>query len=472
MKNLLLGNGINIQFGGPAYSSDFILKRIKYNSRLGKYDVLFGGKIKGKEIEDVFKGLVDIANGIIEKQYENITEDQDTIEAIKDFQDRYTEKVKLPHEVMLEDWFLLVRIFFLANSDLIQDNPSAVQGFEQLLLDAIYNDGMVQDIYHNMNKHVQRFLNRFDKIFTLNYDNNIELLTHRTVFHLHGDFSVLSNSENEENVLGYIRTKEGTTVWLPEKRHCYCNALLNYSGRLKYKTAEDNHKAIVESEQYLERCRKYSSFIEDISNSNPLVAQMIMTKIEHPELNMATEYYLYELKEIEGQLEIIGMSPNNDAHIFDLILNNSRITKVVFYYFSEKEKKFIEENYPKALFKCKSVQELWKSLNSARKEYKCNYNVPDAGLDIIKALNLMSDDEVSFEEIKKKINQVPQFEMTRLSKAVKEELQRRNPEHTSLNANEFKKENAAISHIALQEGILPSVLYLICVMNFGKLGDK
>lgn len=215
MKNLLLGNGINIQFGGPAYSSDFILKRIKYNSRLGKYDVLFGGKIKGKEIEDVFKGLVDIANGIIEKQYENITEDQDTIEAIKDFQDRYTEKVKLPHEVMLEDWLLLVRIFFLANSDLIQDNPSAVQGFEQLLLDAIYNDGMVQDIYHNMNKQVKRFLNRFDKIFTLNYDNNIELLTHRTVFHLHGDFSVLSNSENEENVLGYIRTKEGTTVWLP-----------------------------------------------------------------------------------------------------------------------------------------------------------------------------------------------------------------------------------------------------------------
>lgn len=136
MKNLLLGNGINIQFGGPAYSSDFILKRIKYNSRLGKYDVLFGGKIKGKEIEDVFKGLVDIANGIIEKQYENITEDQDTIEAIKDFQDRYTEKVKLPHEVMLEDWLLLVRIFFLANSDLIQDNPSAVQGFEQLLLSA------------------------------------------------------------------------------------------------------------------------------------------------------------------------------------------------------------------------------------------------------------------------------------------------------------------------------------------------
>lgn len=84
----------------------------------------------------------------------------------------------------------------------------------------------------------------------------------------------------------------------------------------------------------------------------------------------------------------------------------------------------------------------------------------------------MSDDEVSFEDIKKKINQVPQFEMMRLSKAVKEELQRRNPENTSLSADEFKKENSAISHIALQEGILPSVLYLIYVMNCEKLEDK
>ena len=66
-KHLLLGNGINIQFGGAAYSSEFILKRIKYNSRLGKYDTLFGGKLTGKEIESVFKGFVGIANGIIEK---------------------------------------------------------------------------------------------------------------------------------------------------------------------------------------------------------------------------------------------------------------------------------------------------------------------------------------------------------------------------------------------------------------------
>lgn len=465
-KHLLLGNGINIQFGGAAYSSEFILKRIKYNSRLGKYDTLFGGKLTGKEIESVFKGFVGIANGIIEKRYKNITDDLDTIEAIKDFQDRYIERINLPHEVMLEDWLLLVRVFFLTNSDLVKNNDAVVQGFEQLLLDAIYNDGMIQEIYHSMNKQVKQFLNGFNKIFTLNYDNNIEQLTHKVVYHLHGDFSVLANSENEENVLGYIRTNEGKTVWLPEMKHCYCNGLLNYSGRLKYKMAEDNHKAIVESEQYVGRYQQNPAFIDDISKRNPLAGQMIRTKIEHPELKMATEYYFYEFEEIAGQLEIIGMSPNNDAHIFDLILNNHNITKVIFYYFSEKERKYIEEHYPKDLFKCESVEKLWKSLDCARKEYNYNYNVPEEGKDIIKALNILADDEISFEDIKRKINQVPQFEMTRLSKAVKEELQRRNPEHNSLSVSEFEEENAAICRIALQEGIHPSVLYLICVMNF------
>ena len=124
----------------------------------------------------------------------DLTEDPDTIEAIEDFKKRYTQKVTLPHEIMLEDWLLLVRVFFLMNSDLMQVSQGAIQGFEQLLLDSIYNDGKLQELHQNMNKDVKRFFNGYDKVFTLNYDNNIESLTHKNVYHLHGDFSVLSNT--------------------------------------------------------------------------------------------------------------------------------------------------------------------------------------------------------------------------------------------------------------------------------------
>lgn len=45
-------------------------------------------------------------------------------------------------------------------------------------------------------------------------------------------------------------------------------------------------------------------------------------------------------------------------------------------------------------------------------------------------------------------------------------MNRRNPLHTTTDEKGFLQQQASISYIALQEGILPSVLYLICVMNF------
>lgn len=67
MRSVLLGNGINIQFGGFAYNSDFIMKRIKYSARLDRYEKLFENKITGDEIEKLLNSFVTIANDIIAK---------------------------------------------------------------------------------------------------------------------------------------------------------------------------------------------------------------------------------------------------------------------------------------------------------------------------------------------------------------------------------------------------------------------
>ena len=48
---------------------------------------------------------------------------------------------------MLEDWFLLIHMFFLKNDDLVKNKTSAIQGFERLILDAIYNGGKIQELY-------------------------------------------------------------------------------------------------------------------------------------------------------------------------------------------------------------------------------------------------------------------------------------------------------------------------------------
>lgn len=475
MKSVLLGNGINIQFGGLAYNSDFIMKRIKYGARLDRYNRLFGNIVSGKEIENLLNDFVPIANDIRLKKYNECIKDPDTLDAIKDFQKRYQSEINVAHEIMLEDWFLIVNIFFLVNRDLDNNiRTSGVQAFEYLIIDAIFNNGQIQKLYAKMNKKVSRYFKRFDNIFTLNYDNNIENLTQKQVYHLHGDFSVLSNSENNKNVLGYIREKKGELVCFSEMRHCFCNALLNYSGKLKYKVATEAHKLIVESENFLNRYYNDEQFkveLEQLKAQNPFDYELIMTKIEHPELNMATEYHFKKLENIRDELYIIGMSPNNDGHIFELILNNPNLTKVIFYYFNEKEKKAVEDILPRELLLCRNVNELWESLGSKKIKYNCNYKVPDLSKNIIDVLNILSDDVVDFEQIKKEINKIPQFEMKRLCGLVKDDMLSKNPTHIPINEKEFMQQSASISYIALQQGVLPSVLYLICIMNFDYIKD-
>lgn len=477
LKNLLLGNGINIQFGGIAYSSNFIMKRIKYRAKLDSYDELFGNKLTGNEIVNLLENFVEEANKIREGEHDSFATDDDTIDALKDFKDRYDITIKNAHDIMLEDWFFVVHMFLLKNFDLEENRKSAIQGFERLILDAIFNSGKIQEIYNEMEKYkkVRRFFQSFDNIYTLNYDNNIENLTQKEVYHLHGDFSVLANSENENNVLGYIRTKAGETVAFNDMKHCFCNALLNYSGRLKYKVISDNHRLILEAENFADRYANdeiFKQYVENLKEEKPLEYNMITTKISHPELNMATEYYFDSFSKIEGELVLIGMSPNNDAHIFDAILNNKKLSKVIFYYYDEKDKVFIETNFPKRLFQCEKVDILWRTLDCKAKTYNCNYKLPSQDIEkLIDIFNVLSDDAISKETIIKKVNQIPQFEMERLCELVKKDMQNRNALHTTTNEKEFLQQSASISYIALQEGILPSVLYMICIMNFEYIKD-
>lgn len=251
MKSVLLGNGINIQFGGKAYSNDFIMKRIIFNAKANKYDPLFSGLISGKEIEDIFRSFIDIANKALNGDYDG-TGDSDDQEAIADFKNRYTAPIKKYYEIMLEDWFLLIRLFFITNADIKDQWQSGKQGFEHMILDAIYNEGMLTGVHQKMNKNVKRFFAGFDHIFSLNYDCNLEALTGRDVLHLHGDYSVLADSENPGTVEGYIRQQAKQLVVIEEFRHCFCNALLDYSGELKFKRASNIKKCAAEMDRWLE----------------------------------------------------------------------------------------------------------------------------------------------------------------------------------------------------------------------------
>lgn len=472
MRYLLVGNGINIQFGGMAYTSSFIMKRIKYRAQMGVYDALFEGTLARDEVLAVLDGFVVEANAIIVGEYDAYVKEKDVQEAVDDFKKRYTKPMKQPQDIMLEDWLLIIRVFFLKNFDLEESRLAATEGFKRILLDAIYNGGKIQTIFSKLDKmqkkSLKRFFNGYDAIFTLNYDDNLEGITQKPVYHMHGDFSVLSESENPEYAMGYVRTFAGETVFQESMKHCYCNALLDYSGKLKKKS--------IEQKDALNQV-DFSKFdLEDpkllaLEAEKPLDYRSIVAKIQHPELQMAYDYHFKDFRCIEDELHIIGMSPNNDDHIFEAITSNVKISKVIFYYKSSAGIDLVKKRIG-SICDCESVDELWQRMGCGRPRFNNNYPIRTATHELLSAFNALSQDEISEEKAIKEVNKYPQFEMDRLCRMVREDMLMRNPGHQPTDETGFIEQIASISEIALSEGVYPTVLFIICVMNFDRCFRK
>ena len=66
-------------------------------------------------------------------------------------------------------------------------------------------------------------------------------------------------------------------------------------------------------------------------------------------------------KSISGQVEILGLSPNNDEHLFLLLSQNPKVKSVVYYYFDDKDRQEIQHHIKKPIT-YKKATKLWKSL--------------------------------------------------------------------------------------------------------------
>lgn len=460
MKTLLAGNGINIQFGGKAYTSQFIVERMKCRAAIQKYDVLFKGTISGNELVYLFNGFVDLVKRILSDECDNLDMDCDLKAALEDFKLRYDEskygEVAYPHDIMLEDWLFVLKMYSLMY-DAEKDSDSAGIGFKRLFLDAIYNDGKIQNVYLNMGKKVRRFFKSFDEIYTVNYDTNLESATSKQVFHLHGNFKELQASENPEYVIGYQKCRAGKSVVIPSFEHSFCNALLSYSGDLKYKEAMLMHQANIESANV--------PLLQVLKIKQNELQQALLTRKMHPELKMAPEYYFDRFEQVTDVLDIVGMSPNNDQHIINIIKNNPHISEVNFYCYTDSEKKSVED-IGDTRFKPKDAKELWQKLG-VEPPKKYGFRFPKNFYETLDAICVLSDYQATEEKIRQDITAIPPFEIKRLLDETFEELKKHDALHSNTNDfTVFKRNFAYISHIATREGILPPSLLALLILNW------
>lgn len=362
---------------------------------------------------------------------------------------------------------MLIRLFFITNADIKDQWQSAKQGFERMILDAIYNDGMLTNVHQNMNKNVKRFFAGFDHIFSLNYDCNLEALTGRDVLYLHGNYSVLADSENPDIVEGYIRQQTGQMVVIDEFRHCFCNALMDYSGELKFRRASNIKKATEEMDRWLELSKRdeseYEKQIALLKEKNEYAFQFVRTYVQNRTLKVGTDYHFDELSNLGGEIHIIGLSPNNGSHIFKCI-NESKLEKIWFYYFSKTDKT-IPITKPYELLR---VEDLWKSLGAEKEKYNFFYPIPNnPEVDkIIEVFNTLSFDPITKKKIIDEINSIPKFEVTRLCAIVRKKLEELKSLGNPKSEDGLVQGFGEISRIGLREGVFPPSLFMLYIMIY------
>lgn len=76
-------------------------------------------------------------------------------------------------------------------------------------------------------------------------------------------------------------------------------------------------------------------------------------------------------------------------------------------------------------------------------------------------MNRLTEDVVESAQIIKEINQMPQFEITRLCNLFTEKIKEYKLDDSTKDIENFQKQWVCASYVALQEGILPQTLFIL-----------
>lgn len=399
-KSILLGNGFDVQLGGDDYLNRWIMTRLIIKARMGKYDCLFRDNnakvdtIKGDEIVCLLERMITIAQNAINGRYDKPVDafnNKHIKDALLQFKESYKDNLPTSIEqIGIEYWILIFQLYLITQPDLINQYNAVKKGLEWMILDAIYCEGNIQSLYKSTinNIKLKEYFDEFQYIFTINYDHNLEKITNRNIMHLHGDF--------DTKIPGMCNIKRYN-----------CSAILDYSGELKYNTAlgwEKTHNFI---NTIKESVKSNPSLLIDLIQGFPVEAQEITKMCIEKNINFPKHFYFDKLENLGGELTILGVSPNNDSHIFSCI-NKSNVSNVVFYQFLDNKSDFEKNNITIPInkpYRIENVQILWDKLEISKPIATKKYTLTSKQVNCLNSMPL--DTEVTKSQIEDEINSIP-----------------------------------------------------------------
>ena len=361
MNNLLVGNGINIQFNNTDYTPQQIVLRILKNCDRDDFPAHI--IVKPAYILRNYIGVLFLeAREALDGKYDFYTTCNAERESLKSFKEQYGSKKNTLRitDIGFEDYYLLHDLVCHKQKMGNPDQFYCREAMRIAYLNAIYNDGQLNCLFQRYSKSFVDYLLGFDAIFTTNYDSNIESATHKHVYHIHGQFDKKSDvytADSFRNQLPDAPIKASNVD--EEYPYLYSNALTTHCGEYKefqikqYSQANDGIEKMAAA--YNNDPQTRSTVDGWTQDSNKLVANMgyaIQLKAANPSLNFTDNYHFDVFQKISGTLEILGLSPWNDFHIFESI-NNADLSECIYYYFNDSD--------------CDLIKELLPQLNSQRK---------------------------------------------------------------------------------------------------------
>lgn len=185
------------------------------------------------------------------------------------------------------------------------------------------------------------------------------------------EFKVIEKTKHSDLKNDIVFLRRNALVVDPNYLYLYSNCLMSYVGDLKSTSMAQSSLANRAMEKFTASYKSDPSIRKQIDkwdDSNVLVKRLkeaIKLKVKQPELKHSEQYPHNKLKQITGSLEIFGLSPNNDGHLFTQILANDQISEIRFNYFGKQEATDAERLFQSKTLTTKDVRELWAEMQAS-----------------------------------------------------------------------------------------------------------